>query len=137
VFLGLVLSIQSGLTIRICCRKAHMKILKVPYAEKDQAKALGARWNSERKTWYVPDGVDSAPFGQWLQAGDGGGAAGSGMAVKARVDAHAGEPVVGALYVALEHDCNPFAECAQCAPILEKSGWSAAHATSKALLRSI
>ena len=40
-----------------------MKILKVPYAEKDQAKALGARWNNERKSWYVPDGQDAAPFG--------------------------------------------------------------------------
>ncbi len=111
-----------------------MKILKVPYAEKDQAKALGARWNNERKTWYVPDGQDAAPFGQWLQADD----AGSGSKpVKARVDAHAGEPVVGVLYVALEHDCSPFEECVQCAPILEKSGWTAAHAASKALLRSI
>lgn len=28
--------------------------LKVPFNEKDQAKALGARWNAESKDWYVP-----------------------------------------------------------------------------------
>ncbi|MDP3745241.1 MAG: DUF5710 domain-containing protein [Methylotenera sp.] len=40
--------------------------LKVPFNEKDQAKALGARWNAELKLWYVPAGVDSAPFEKWL-----------------------------------------------------------------------
>jgi hypothetical protein len=36
--------------------------LKVPFNEKDQAKSLGARWNAEAKLWYVPQGVDVAPF---------------------------------------------------------------------------
>lgn len=40
--------------------------LKVPFNEKDQAKALGARWNAEAKQWYVPQGVDSAPFTKWF-----------------------------------------------------------------------
>ena len=40
--------------------------LKVPFNEKDQAKSLGARWNAESKCWYVPQGVDPAPFGKWL-----------------------------------------------------------------------
>jgi hypothetical protein len=115
-----------------------VKILKVPYAEKDQAKALGARWNAERKTWYVPDGQPAAPFEKWLVA-SAPGAAGAGASAKPspRVDAHAGVPVVGALYVALEHECNPFVECPQCAPVLEKSGWKAAHAASKAMLRAV
>ena len=42
--------------------------LKVPFAEKDQAKALGARWNAELKLWYVPQGLDAAPFEKWLMA---------------------------------------------------------------------
>lgn len=29
-------------------------LLNVPYAEKDQAKALGAWWNNDLKKWYVP-----------------------------------------------------------------------------------
>ena len=43
--------------------------LKVPFNEKDQAKSLGARWNAESKHWYVPQGVDAAPFEKWLVAG--------------------------------------------------------------------
>lgn len=42
--------------------------LKVPFSEKDQAKSLGARWNTEAKHWYVPQGVDAAPFEKWLTA---------------------------------------------------------------------
>lgn len=40
--------------------------LKVPFNEKDQAKALGARWNAEAKHWYVPQGVEAAPFEKWF-----------------------------------------------------------------------
>lgn len=40
--------------------------LNVPYKEKDEAKSLGARWNPGGKHWYVPAGVDVAPFEKWL-----------------------------------------------------------------------
>lgn len=46
-----------------------MILLKVPYAEKDEAKALGARWNPTRKCWYIPDGKDNAPFARWIVEG--------------------------------------------------------------------
>lgn len=36
--------------------------LKVSFADKDKAKALGARWDADRRTWYVPPGVPTAPF---------------------------------------------------------------------------
>lgn len=39
--------------------------LNVPYAQKDAAKALGARWDAVHKKWYVPAGKDVAPFAQW------------------------------------------------------------------------
>lgn len=39
--------------------------LNVPYAQKDAAKALGARWDPAKKKWYVPAGVDVAPFAGW------------------------------------------------------------------------
>ena len=42
--------------------------LKVPFNEKDQAKSLGARWNAEAKLWYVPQGVDAAPFEKWVSS---------------------------------------------------------------------
>lgn len=40
--------------------------LNVPFLEKDEAKRLGARWNSGSKRWYVPTGIDAAPFARWL-----------------------------------------------------------------------
>jgi hypothetical protein len=40
--------------------------LKVPFKEKDEAKSHGARWNPDGKHWYVPVGVDAAPFKKWL-----------------------------------------------------------------------
>lgn len=40
--------------------------LNVPYAQKDAAKALGARWDAANKKWYVPAGKDLEPFVQWL-----------------------------------------------------------------------
>ena len=39
--------------------------LNVPYAEKDAAKALGARWDPANKKWYVPAGKDITLFAQW------------------------------------------------------------------------
>lgn len=47
--------------------------LTVPFGEKDEAKALGARWDATGKTWYVPDGVDLAPFHRWKQSVQGSG----------------------------------------------------------------
>lgn len=40
--------------------------LNVPYAQKDAAKALGARWDPINKKWYVPIGKDISPFAQWF-----------------------------------------------------------------------
>lgn len=40
--------------------------LKVPFAEKDTAKALGARWDAAQKLWYVKDVSDLTPFLRWI-----------------------------------------------------------------------
>jgi hypothetical protein len=40
--------------------------LNVPFHEKDDAKRRGARWDAGRKTWFLPDGADTAPFERWL-----------------------------------------------------------------------
>ena len=40
--------------------------LKVPFKDKDQAKSLGARWNANAKVWYIPQGLDTAPFEKWV-----------------------------------------------------------------------
>lgn len=41
-------------------------VLNVPYAEKDEAKRLGAKWDAARKKWYVPQGVNVEPFSRWV-----------------------------------------------------------------------
>lgn len=40
--------------------------LNTPYAEKEQAKALGAKWDNANKTWYAPAGLDLNQFKKWL-----------------------------------------------------------------------
>jgi hypothetical protein len=40
--------------------------LKVPFAEKDAAKALGARWDAAKKLWYVQDVADLTAFLRWI-----------------------------------------------------------------------
>ena len=44
--------------------------LAVPYDEKDDAKALGAKWDRQAKAWYVPAGMDLEAFAPWLPARD-------------------------------------------------------------------
>lgn len=43
--------------------------IDVPIHQKDEAKALGAKWDGEKRTWYIPDGVDTTPFALngWLK----------------------------------------------------------------------
>src|SRR5262245_17315156 len=40
--------------------------LTTSYKDRDQVKALGARWDPDEKRWYVPSGRDLAPFDRWL-----------------------------------------------------------------------
>jgi len=44
------------------------QLIAVPYAEKDQAKALGAKWDRDAKSWFIPAGLDPASFAKWTQA---------------------------------------------------------------------
>jgi hypothetical protein len=39
--------------------------LAVPFADKEQAKALGATWDAVGKTWRVRQQADMAPFAAW------------------------------------------------------------------------
>jgi exodeoxyribonuclease VII large subunit len=40
--------------------------LIVAFKDKDTAKALGARWDSVQRQWFVPEGRELAPFAIWL-----------------------------------------------------------------------
>lgn len=39
--------------------------IDVPFKEKNEAKKLGARWDKEEKSWYVPPSFDLTPFEKW------------------------------------------------------------------------
>lgn len=41
--------------------------LHVPYADKDQAKAAGARWDKTAKVWYAPPGADLDKLAPWTK----------------------------------------------------------------------
>ena len=36
--------------------------IKVSYDDREKAKTIGARWNGEKNTWVIPQGVDPEPF---------------------------------------------------------------------------
>ncbi|HDV3697354.1 TPA: DUF1738 domain-containing protein [Escherichia coli] len=65
--------------------KPERSYLSVPFKEKDEVKALGARWDRQERAWYVPAGVDPAPFAKWAREG-------ATAAVEARAEAQATQP---------------------------------------------
>lgn len=40
--------------------------ITVPFSEKDKVKALGAKWDKDKKSWFIPAGVDQTKFSKWL-----------------------------------------------------------------------
>lgn len=44
----------------------HRMNLNVPFADKDRAKAIGAKWDKSRKTWYIGPDQDMKKFSRWL-----------------------------------------------------------------------
>ncbi|MEQ9430596.1 zincin-like metallopeptidase domain-containing protein, partial [Thalassospira sp.] len=41
--------------------------LNVPFSEKDEAKALGAKWDRRAKAWYARDAMELEPFKRWQE----------------------------------------------------------------------
>ena len=44
---------------------APRRFLNCPIAEKGAAKALGAKWDAAQRKWFVPEGLEMAPFARW------------------------------------------------------------------------
>ena len=40
--------------------------IDVPYKDKDIVKLIGARYDGEKKQWYIPQGIDLKLFGKWM-----------------------------------------------------------------------
>lgn len=94
--------------------------LKVPFAEKDEAKKLGARWDAARKLWYVDGIADLSPFARWAPTPHD--AAGGGSSAPRSSAAKKDDPntcvVVGSKYVEQPRVCAclPWDECEKCRP---------------------
>lgn len=59
--------LDDGQNLTTLARKAVDRVyLNVPFKEKDEAKALGARWDRRERSWFIPSDVDSSPFKKWL-----------------------------------------------------------------------
>lgn len=44
--------------------------LNCPFDDKDECKALGGRWDSEVRKWYITDAMAGEPFAQWMEGGE-------------------------------------------------------------------
>lgn len=40
--------------------------LEVPFSEKEAAKAAGAKWDGQKKSWYAPEGSDLTQLEKWM-----------------------------------------------------------------------
>lgn len=99
--------------------------LKVPFAEKDEAKRLGARWDAARKLWYV-QGLDLSPFARWAPSPALNDEAPKAAPVTAaKVQAIQAQAVSkGSRYFELDCDCLPWVGCAKCQTEVQARGWS-------------
>jgi putative DNA primase/helicase len=48
-------------------KKAERHYINVPFREKQEAKGLGARWDRNQQSWYIPAGIGPTPFARWTQ----------------------------------------------------------------------
>ncbi|RIX49025.1 MAG: hypothetical protein D3M94_03760 [Rhodocyclales bacterium GT-UBC] len=95
--------------------------LKVPFAEKDKAKKLGARWDAALKLWYVAGETDVTPFAPWSPTPhEGKAVANVGMPARGAVRQQAsGKIFVGSAFVETARlcDCLPWDVCVRCQPM--------------------
>lgn len=45
------------------------QFIDVPFKDKNEAKALGAKWDRQEQSWYIPSGVLAAAFSRWSEPG--------------------------------------------------------------------
>lgn len=59
---------KANLEVEKADPTAYRTDLNVPFASKDEAKALGANWDPVRRVWYVGPGIDLSPFQRWIRS---------------------------------------------------------------------
>jgi len=103
--------------------------LLVPFAEKDAAKKLGARWDAARKVWYVEGVENLAAFSKWLPGQQAAPVATAGKPPvrsapsKPRAPTPTRDVKVGPNNFSLPCDCLPWEGCEKCRPLVAAAGW--------------
>lgn len=91
--------------------------LKVPFAEKDEAKKLGARWDAALKVWHVEQNPDMSAFAKWSpmphEAGQ--------RAASPKTESMPHQQATGKIYVGADYikqarvcQCLPWDTCDKC-----------------------
>lgn len=60
-------SIDETVAVTQMQKNTKRHYINVPFKEKDEAKSLGARWDYQQRSWFVPPGVDITRFVKWSQ----------------------------------------------------------------------
>ena len=60
-------ALSLGESLKRKCASSSRVDINVPYPERDDAKALGAKWDAANKTWYIPENfpMDRSVFKKW------------------------------------------------------------------------
>lgn len=66
------LNIDAAPTSTTVAQGEGLTYLDVPYKQKNEVKALGAKWDRGASSWYVPPGVDATAFAKWIPSADAG-----------------------------------------------------------------
>ena len=40
--------------------------LNCPFAEKDECKSLGGKWDNDQRKWYISENINKEKFQKWL-----------------------------------------------------------------------
>ena len=92
--------------------------LQVPFAEKDEAKRLGAKWDAARKVWYVENVEDLYLFAKWIPSLSVNSSTSEPpqMDITTKKQQSAGITIVGSNYVERPRicDCLPWDVCDKC-----------------------
>lgn len=65
IVIPIVAARDSSLTLMGTAERLY---LAVPYAEKNEAKKLGAKWDKELKQWYAPAQIEQSALSRWFKA---------------------------------------------------------------------
>ena len=96
-------------------RKEGMRTnLAVPFADKDAAKSLGARWDAARRVWYVENVDNLEQFLRWIPGA---------VSPSKPARTQASRLIVGQWYFDIKCKCLAWDPCEKCRQTVVDVGW--------------